>query len=557
MSNAREPKPVPALALAVLAGVGYFAAARLSYGFAIGGGTVTLWAPAGLTLALLLLHPRGRWLAILTGAAAGSIASDLRSDYRPALALVAAAANIFESLVAARVIGALAREPITLATRRSVLALALGGAAAANAVTAIPGATMLVLAFGMTPLNAWFVWWAGDGLGMLIVTPFLVTASMALRSGELPRLTKRTEAVVLIAIVALVSIVSLGPRFRGELQAEPYVVLPFVFWAAFRIGPLGAASSTMIVAAVATWFAATGVGPFSPLGRSEWVAALEVYLFLAVTSVSGLIAAAALAEWRTADAQLRASEERYRRAQKLEAIGKLAGGIAHDFNNILTVIQGHCDLLKETLPNTGDAAEDLAQIRDASGRAAALTQQLLAFSRRQALAPGEVSLHDVLGSIAPMLRRLIGSQIAIEIPENRASPILADLSQIEQVIVNLAVNARDAMPGGGTVTFAIQDVRLSTAEASRLELPAGDYVRLDVTDTGTGIEPGAMQHLFEPFFTTKREGEGTGLGLATVHGIVKQTNGAIDVVSEVGRGTTFSVYLPRLMADRTGHADRR
>ena len=276
-----------------------------------------------------------------------------------------------------------------------------------------------------------------------------------------------------------------------------------------------------------------------------------------MTSVTALITAAAIQERQAAEAQLRESEERYRRAQKLEAVGKLAGGIAHDFNNILTVIQGHSDLAADAVPPGSAVADDLEQIRGAATRAGALTRQLLAFSRRQVLAPREVSLHDVLAGLAPMLRRLIGVHITIDVPANRTSPVLADVSQLEQVIVNLSVNARDAMPDGGTLRFVLDEVRLSETDAARLDLPAGDYVRLDVADTGIGIQPAAMQHLFEPFFTTKAEGEGTGLGLATVHGIVKQTHGAIDVVSEPGVGTTFSVYLPRSISRSPSPAPAR
>jgi signal transduction histidine kinase len=546
-AKARLPAGLQAAGLAALAAVGYFVAARLSYAFAIGSGSVTLWAPSGLTLALLLLNPSSRWVAIAAGAAAGSITSDLISQYRVTLAIWAAAANVCESLVAARVILALVPAPVTLASRRSVLAFAVGGAVAANALTALLGAAMLTVGFSMPMGAGWMVWWIGDGLGMLIVAPLLITTAHAIRSPSAWHDARRAEGAIVLTLVAIVSALALGPRSSTTLLAGPYMVMPFVFWAALRIGPPGAAAASVIVAAVGTWFTALGIGPFALGARSESNAALDVYLFLAVTSVSALAAAGAAEEQRLTAAQLRRSEERYRRAQKLEAVGKLAGGIAHDFNNILTVIQGHCDLAADEVPPGSPAADDLAQIRNAAARAGALTRQLLAFSRRQVMAPREVLLHEVLVALSPMLRRLIGMHVAIQISAKQTWPVLADVSQLEQVVVNLSVNARDAMPDGGTLTFNLADVVLSDEAAARLDVPPGDYVRMDVSDTGTGIDPAVMPHLFEPFVTTKGEGEGTGLGLATVHGIVKQTSGAIDVASEPGKGTTFSVYLPRLV----------
>ena len=546
MADMRPPRALNAAGLACLSAIGYFVAARLSYAFAIGAGTVTLWVPSGLTLALLLMNPSSRWLPIAAGALAGSVASDLVSAYSVRLAIFAAVANVLESIVAARVILALSSAPVTLASRRSILAFALGGAVAANAVTALVGALMLHLGFGMAFAHAWILWWIGDGLGMLIVAPLLLTSAGVLRRLAVLPAIRRTEGLVVVLFVVVGAIVALGPRPVGASLAKPYVVMPFVFWAALRIGPAGAAVSNLVVAAIGTWFAALGVGPFAVSGRSEWMVALDVYLFLAVTSVSALVAAAALEERRQTEAQLRESEERYRRAQRLEAVGKLAGGIAHDFNNILTVIQGHCDLAADGVAPGSPVAEDLTEIRGAAARAAALTRQLLAFSRRQVMAPREVHLHEVLTALTPMLRRLIGTQVAIEIPATRTWPILADVSQLEQVILNLSLNARDAMPDGGRLRFELSDVTLPADAAAQLELPPGDYVRMDVTDTGTGIDAGVLPHLFEPFFTTKAEGEGTGLGLATVHGIVRQSGGAIDVISELRRGTTFAVYLPRL-----------
>ena len=229
----------------------------------------------------------------------------------------------------------------------------------------------------------------------------------------------------------------------------------------------------------------------------------------------------------------------------MEAIGQLAGGVAHDFNNLLTAILGYAGWLDRDL--VGDSRqEQVVEIQKAAERAAELTRQLLAFSRRQMLQPSAINMSILVADLLPMLRRLIGEQIQIV---DRTSPVvsavLGDRSQVEQVVLNLAVNARDAMPQGGTLTIAASNVALD-AEYARMprEVCMGRYVVLTVSDTGEGIPPEIRERIFEPFFTTKEVGKGTGLGLATVHSIVKSHGGFVTIDSEVGTGTTFKVYLP-------------
>ena len=242
-------------------------------------------------------------------------------------------------------------------------------------------------------------------------------------------------------------------------------------------------------------------------------------------------------------------ESQLRHAQKMEAVGQLAGGVAHDFNNLLTVIGVHGELLLESTGPESPQYEDLEAIQRAAGRASSLTRQLLAFSRKQLLQPRVIDLNAVLDGLEPMLRRLISEDIRLV---TKTSPSLgrisADAGQLEQVLVNLAVNACDAMPQGGTLTIETSDVELGAELGRRhgVAMPAGRYVRLVVRDTGTGMDEVTRGRVFEPFFTTKDVGRGTGLGLSTVYGIVKQSNGYIWVSSSPGMGATFEIYLPRI-----------
>jgi two-component system cell cycle sensor histidine kinase/response regulator CckA len=239
-------------------------------------------------------------------------------------------------------------------------------------------------------------------------------------------------------------------------------------------------------------------------------------------------------------------EERLLQAQKMEAIGRLAGGVAHDFNNMLTVILGYAELIKARLPHDDPLAKDVSEIQKAAGHSKDITRQLLAFSRKQMIAPKLVNLNELIANTKGALSRLIGEDIDFRF---HAAPDLwgmrFDPSQVDQILVNLAVNARDAMPGGGALTVETANVRLDERYCrDHLDCAPGYYVFLGVSDDGVGMDKETLSHLFEPFFTTKEVGRGTGLGLATIYGIVKQNGGIINVYSEPGQGTTFKIYFP-------------
>ncbi len=442
-----------------------------------------------------------------------------------------------------------------------------------------------------------------------------------------------------------------------------------IFWAAVRFGPWGAATATLVLGAVTSWNVASALAVFAQSGRTPMSQVLEIYSYLGVASLSGLLPAAILKEHAAAEAGLRESEERFRemaehvqesflirdvateerlyvspmwatiwgrpmvegyhptiwfdaivaedrakvrasvdqvregnatvvnyrverpdgtirwvrsrafpvrdatgvvrraaavseditelrqveerllQSQKMEALGQLAGGIAHDFNNLLTVILAETEFLEKTLPPE-IPREELREIHRVGERAALLTRQLLAFSRRQLVEPVVFDLNELVLEMATMLGRLLGEHIQLRThlsPD--AGSVRADRGQIEQVIANLAVNARDAMPRGGTLTLRTTSVQLDeTVAQSHAGLLPGEYVMLTVSDTGSGMTEDVRARVFEPFFTTKPQGKGTGLGLATSYGIVQQANGQLSVYSELGVGTMIRMHLPQVVA---------
>jgi PAS domain S-box-containing protein len=261
---------------------------------------------------------------------------------------------------------------------------------------------------------------------------------------------------------------------------------------------------------------------------------------------------------QTQDA-LRQRDEQLRQSQKMEAIGRLAGGVAHDFNNLLMAIRGYAELLMQALHDGDERRNDAEEIVKAADRAAGLTRQLLAFSRQQVITQQAVALDQVVEGMENMLQRLIGAQIELTTEVwPGLTPILADRTQVEQILMNLIVNARDAMPNGGKIAIELRNIELdSIGVAAHPGLKPGDYVEMSVSDTGSGMDAETAARIFEPFFTTKEGGKGTGLGLATVYGIVQQNGGAIEVQSKVGHGTTFFIYMPRAVDFGKPAAPRR
>ncbi len=283
--------------------------------------------------------------------------------------------------------------------------------------------------------------------------------------------------------------------------------------------------------------------------RSEVARALrdgqEIYLQVTLKRhvVDGTAALAAVISDAT---ELKTLEAQFVQSQKMQAVGQLAGGVAHDFNNLLTAIAGHCDLLLMRHEQSDGDHGDLMQIRHNTNRAASLVGQLLAFSRKQTLLPKVLDLHDTMSELSSLLNRLLGEKVRLTIEHGPdLAKVRVDERQLEQVIMNLVVNARDAMPTGGEVTIRTKNQNFQQDfHRDRAVVPFGDYVRIEVADTGQGIPQGELKKIFEPFYTTKPQGEGTGLGLSTVYGIIKQTGGFVFVDSILGQGATFTILLP-------------
>jgi len=287
------------------------------------------------------------------------------------------------------------------------------------------------------------------------------------------------------------------------------------------------------------------------LTRSGRTISCEWYNTALVDDSGRVLGVASLAQDVTERVAL---EERLRQSQKMEAVGRLAGGVAHDFNNLLTVILGYAQILADGVPAGSRLADSTVQIKSSAERAAGITRQLLAFSRKQVLSPRVINLNDSMMNLDSLLRRLIGEDIEVlTVPAGDLGSVKADPGQIEQVLMNLALNARDAMPRGGKLTIETSNAELDASYASEHQpITAGRYVMLAVSDTGEGMSPEVQARIFEPFFTTKEVGKGTGLGLSTVYGIVKQSGGYIWVYSEPDRGTTFKIYFP--CVDQTAEA---
>jgi signal transduction histidine kinase len=511
-----------------------------------GGRAVTpIWPPVGFAVALTYIGG----YRVLPGIVLGSFALGLRFNTWPLAALLSLA-QVAQPVIDVRIMKAFDFDPKLERVRDPIIVSLIAGPVGSLAAAVL--ALSLFSAFGTRLIDGlpydFMLWWLRDWLGVMVTAP-LIFAWVCGRSQPWtwPRIG---EAIALLVVLVAGSQLMRGLWGLSATRDVPiaFVFFPIVGWAGLRFGARGATTTVALIAALAITVADRGGGPFSAF--SVEVTQFLLFSFLALASLSGLLLAAIMAEREDALTKRLLLEEQLRHSQKMEAVGRLAGGIAHDFNNLLTAIIGYTEIVLTSLDPKDDRRADAEEIGRAAMRAADLTRQMLAFSRRQVLQPKVIDLNTTLSKVEPMLRRVIGEDIVMTVTGKATDAFVrVDPGQVEQVVMNLVVNARDAMQQGGRLTVETLDAVLDEETvADSPEARPGAYVMLAVSDTGTGMAPEVRARIFEPYFTTKDVGKGTGLGLSTAYGIVRQSEGHISVSSEIGLGTTFRIYLPRAEA---------
>jgi PAS domain S-box-containing protein len=662
------PQPLTYAGRAIALAATYYGAALLGLHYASIGQSISLvWPPTGIAVAALTLLGSRYWPSIALGAFLANAATPVPLT----AAAMIAVGNTLEAMVAATLLLRLAGSHPQFENLRHVRALLLA-ALLGTLTSALIGTSSLWLTGVLHPSalpGAIAVWWAGDMLGALVVAPLLLSWAIP-RDGR-TNTRRLAEVLLLCAGTVIAGEIGLGGLLDSPVVGEvnyPYLLFPFVIWAALRFSARGASLMTFTVAAVAVGHVVAGAGPFVSTTASRTL--FEVTCYLGAVSVTGLVLAAAVSLERdrattalreseerlrqalnaarmgvwvwsveanalTWDDNLRrlygllpgasisgyddfisrvhpedrsyvaetvrkvleesgdldyefrivlpdgrirwiadlgeirrdeqgrpmyltgvctdvtdrrVAEERLRQAHRMESVGRLAGGVAHEANNQMSVVLGASEFILRR-PDVPEAIRtDVEFIQKAAERTATVTAQLLAFSRRQILKPEVINLNAVIGGWEPVLRRIMGADCGVVLALSPAIGLVkADPGQLEQVLLNLALNARDAMPRGGRITLETCSAELTAAYArskGAISIEPGHYVMLAVSDTGHGMDQDTLSHVFEPFFTTKGVGQGTGLGLSTVYGIVKQSAGYIWVYSEPGQGTTFKIYFP-------------
>jgi signal transduction histidine kinase/integral membrane sensor domain MASE1 len=661
-------------AIVLGSGCAYLAAALFAIRFFATNETpAAIWPATGLLLALMLIFPRRLWPGILIAAFVAAAASNFIAGKSLEFAIGLSSIDVVEALISGVLMTSVLGPRIRFARLREFTALVFLSAVVANGIAALAGAGFFTYQAGSPFWHSWRQWWLAHGMGVLTVTPLIVSWRYAGRhSFENLKKYKILEASVL-TVVLIASGVSIFGHTTWYSISLPYIVFPCLIWAALRFGVQGASFAAFVLAGIAVWYTAHGFGPFAIVSDSMKEQFLQVQSFVGAALACSLVPATVIAERTEAEEKLRTSESRLelaqeiagvgdfvldptgpnshwseqmsrlmgrdpslsapsygeflervhpddretvqvsyqriftdrksfqidfryrlpdgawkymhsiarpeiderthavtafgtvmdltdrrkiedqlRHAQKMEAVGQLAGGVAHDFNNLLGVIIGYAELALIDLKKGDPLRGKIEPISKAATRAAALTSQLLAFSRKQVLRPEPLDVNRAVTDLEKMLRRIIGEEIEIITELHADLPkVKADPSQVDQVILNLAVNAKDAMAGGGRLTISTARMEVRSAPGGfSPQIAPGEYVRLTVSDTGHGIDAATKARIFEPFFTTKAQGKGTGLGLATVYGIVAQSSGCIRVDSEVGKGTQFHILLPAIKNNR-------
>ena len=521
-----------------------------------------IWPPAAFALAAVLL---GGYRVVPAIFAAAYVAYAASSDQTYAVAGIAAG-NAFEALAGGFLVNWWAGGRNAFAAPTGIAKFVLIAIFAA-AISASVGASVnlgLGAWSGIEQVDwekfasVWFPWWLGDLAALLMITPALILwATDFPRSFELRPIL---ESTAIFAAAGAFGAVAFGALTADMPSAAPLAVLAVLppIWAALRRGPRDTATAGLILFAFAAWGTVFGGGPLA--GSVREGSSTLMLIFMIGIATPCLVLAAGVAQHRRTERilrdtrrELREAREQFAQSQKLEAVGQLTGGVAHDFNNLLTVIVGNLNLAQRHLESLTEAsAERLRRVINNSlrgaERATAITRQLLAFSRKEPLDPRPLDINSLVHGFSDFLRRSLGETITLDIiGADDLWQAEADPFQLEAAILNLAVNARDAMAAGGKLTITTENTFLDERYCRQHdELVAGPYVRIAISDTGTGMSKDILERVFEPFFTTKKAGQGTGLGLGQVYAFVKQSNGHIEIDSEPGKGTTVEIYLPAL-----------
>lgn len=509
------------------------------------------WPPIGVAFAALIILPPSHRALIFVGVAVLDTLSNTLQGFMTPTALAYLGVSLFELWVADRLLRRFARRTLTFARVADVIVF-VGIITTASAASALPAALVAKVSHGAEPLNAGAIWWIGDMLGYILVTPLAVLLAFRPAARDRgARLLRVAEAGLILLTLVFGGLWAFqGRSIVGPLDAHPYMLTVPILWATLRFDQLGTLWSVLVTGIVGVGLLMADLPLLSLGGQSNADALILLQVFLGIVAVSSFVLATALRAQQDATvanarmiAALTESEQRLRQSQKMEAIGQLAGGVAHDFNNVLAAILmqlGEIRLVRD-LPRM--AGELLSDVEQAAQRAARLTRQLLVFSRQQAMQSHVLDLNQLVRNHARLLRRVVPSTHELSVQLNPAPLIVAaDAGMIEQVLLNLVLNARDAQREGGKILVITAPRTLLPGTSG--DLPPGEYAVITVSDNGIGIPPENIPRLFEPFFTTKPPGQGTGLGLATAYGIVQQHGGTIGVDSRPNVGTTMEVWLP-------------
>lgn len=509
------------------------------------------WPPVGVAFAAFIILPPSHRALIFVGVAVLDTLSNTLQGFMTPTALAYLAVSLSELWLAERLLRRFAKPTLTFARVGDVLVF-VGIITIASAASAVPASVIAKISSGADPLNAGVIWWIGDMLGYILVTPLAVLLAFRPAARDRgARLLRVAEAGLILLTLVLGGLWAFqGRGIVGPLDAHPYMLTVPILWATLRFDQLGTLWSVLVTGIVGVGLLMADLPLLSLGGQSNTDALILLQVFLGVVAISSLVLATALRAQQDATvanarmiAALTESEQRLRQSQKMEAIGQLAGGVAHDFNNVLAAILmqlGEIRLVRD-LPRM--AGELLSDVEQAAQRAARLTRQLLVFSRQQAMQSHVLDLNQLVRNHARLLRRVVPSTHELSVQLNPAPLIVAaDSGMIEQVLLNLVLNARDAQREGGKILVITAPRTLLPGTSG--DLPPGEYAVITVSDNGIGIPPENIPRLFEPFFTTKPPGQGTGLGLATAYGIVQQHGGTIGVDSRPNVGTTMEVWLP-------------